>query len=151
MLPLTRESHPLAEGHVVGMHAAPLLAYFAAGWLLIVALMPFDQTAVMRVNDLVMALLALGLCVWWVRTGTATPRWLLFVVGLWLLCAPLVFWAPHPLACLNDLGARHLLITASEIWRTLLRAKASKRFPRNGIQSFECSSVIHRLFRLVRS
>lgn len=119
MMPLTGEPRSVGEGHLVGIHAAPILAMFAAGWLLIVAVMPFDQTLVMRANDLTAAILALGLCWWWARTGATTPRWLLSVVGIWLLFAPLVFWAPHPLSCLNDLAAGTLLITASAILPTI--------------------------------
>lgn len=119
MMPRTGDPRSLGEAHLVGIHAAPILAAFAAGWLLLFALMPFDQSLVMRINNLATAIIALGLCWWWTWTGANTPRWLLAAVGIWLLFAPLVFWAPRPLSCLGDLAAGTLLITASAILPTI--------------------------------
>jgi hypothetical protein len=98
--------------------AGPLLTALTAGWMLVGALLPLGQTPIMSANEVACALVVLVLCGWWVRTGSAAPRWLLATIGFWLLFAPLVFWAPGLLGCLNNLVTGTLLILASAILPT---------------------------------
>lgn len=109
--------------------SGPLLACGVGAWLLIsTALLVHEQRGLLT-SDVASGVLALLLSAWWVRASTATPRWLLATLGCWLLLAPLVFWAPHVLLCLNDLIAGTLLIVAAAIIPTVQPADDDSAIP----------------------
>ncbi len=100
-------------------HASFLWAHFlnvAIGcWLMLAPFILGYESAAMSRSDVVsgvlLAALALGSLSW----RAAPLRWGAALVGVWLLMAPLLFWAPTPAAYLNDtlLGAAAIGLAAA--------------------------------------
>ena len=107
----------------------PLLASTVGAWLVLSTALLAHESSGLLASDLVSGVFAVLLCVWWVHTTRATPRWLLAALGSWLLLAPLLFWAPHVSLCLNDLLAGTLLITAAAIIPTVQAADGDNAIP----------------------
>lgn len=61
-------------------------------------------------SDVVSGIVALGLSLFALKSTRGLVSWLIAVVGLWLLFAPLVFWAPDAAAYTNDTLVGALLI-----------------------------------------
>lgn len=61
-------------------------------------------------SDVLSGAVVLVLAAFALRPNRGLVAWLVSVVGLWLLCAPLVFWAENPAAYANDTLVGALLI-----------------------------------------
>lgn len=61
-------------------------------------------------SDVLSGVLALGMSLLALKRTRGLVSWLISVVGLWLLFAPLLFWAPEPAAYANDTLVGALLI-----------------------------------------
>jgi hypothetical protein len=61
-------------------------------------------------SDVVSGLVALAMSLLALKPSRGVVSWLISVVGLWLLFAPLLFWAPNPAAYVNDTLVGALLI-----------------------------------------
>lgn len=99
-------------------HFGPLLAGGVAFLLVVLATTPLVRHPAMQMGDRVGGLLVIGLCVCWVATPQAWPRWLVALVGLWFLFAPLVFWEALAWSAIVDVVAGSLFITAAAILPT---------------------------------
>jgi hypothetical protein len=61
-------------------------------------------------SDVVSGLVVLGMSLWALRPNRGLVSWLISAIGLWLLFAPLLFWAPDAAAYANDTLVGALLI-----------------------------------------
>ncbi len=87
---------------------APVAAL--ALWL-IASPFTLDYTSVaMRWSDVISGIVAFGMALVAVRPNRGLVSWLIAGVGIWLLFAPLLFWAPDPVAYANDTLVGVLLI-----------------------------------------
>ena len=60
------------------------------------------RAALMTWSDVVSGLVLVALGALWLRASLVWAPWLACAVGVWLLCAPVVFWAPSAAAFTND-------------------------------------------------
>ena len=61
-------------------------------------------------SDVLSGVAVLGMAVFALRPNRGLVSWLISLIGLWLLFAPLAFWAPEPAAYANDTIVGALLI-----------------------------------------
>lgn len=79
-------------------------------WLIASPFMLDTQSRALAVSDVASGAVALLLSVIALGRRRGLASWLIVVVGLWLLFAPLVFWAPEPAVYANDTLVGALLI-----------------------------------------
>lgn len=77
-------------------------------------------------SDALSGLAALALCLLARKPRRGLASWLISVVGLWLLLAPLVFWSPEPAAYANDTLVGALLIAFGLIIPMGMKMKGPK-------------------------
>lgn len=65
----------------------------------------------LAVSDVLSGLAALGLCLFALRPRRGLASWLISAIGLWLMFAPLAFWAPDAAAYANGTLVGALLVT----------------------------------------
>jgi hypothetical protein len=71
-------------------------------WLMLSPVTFGYSSMAMTVNDVASGSVALAMACFALRANRGLVSWLMAGVGLWLLAAPLVFWAPEPASYAND-------------------------------------------------
>lgn len=79
---------------------APIAAL--ALWLIVSPFTLGYRSAALTWSDVLSGVVALAMSIVALHPRRGLVSWLISAVGLWLLLAPLVFWAPDPVAYAND-------------------------------------------------
>ncbi len=99
----------MAEHHEMSRWVHPILIMLGA-WLLASPVTLGYRDPAMMWSDGLSGALVMGFAALSLARGAAWPAWASSFVGVWLLLAPLVFWAPSAAAYLNDLLIGALII-----------------------------------------
>lgn len=73
-----------------------------ATWLLTAPFLLGYESRALVISDMVSGVLLAVFALLSLSWRLSWARWVCAIIGVWLLCAPILFWAPTPVAYLND-------------------------------------------------
>lgn len=100
----------MGEHHEATKWVYPIVMALGA-WLIASPATLGYSSASLTVSDILSGVLALGLGFLAYKKGRGWAAWATAVVGVWLIFAPIVFWAPDAASYLNDSLIGALLVT----------------------------------------
>jgi hypothetical protein len=100
----------MQEHHHMSLWVHPVIMVLGV-WLITSPVTLGYRSAALTWSDIVSGVLAIGLATLSLYLGRQWPSWANGFVGIWLVFAPLVFWAPAAAAYANDTLVGALVIT----------------------------------------